>query len=126
MILFADIEGPDQTARTQLEHKFDHTVKKGKGHHFKTNLVDLKSRYYIPRFSLKAFLVLEKNILKCFYHIRIWRPSCSMVRNSLNKFQYHFDRSHHVTTSKNWLSSFRAEHVERLHNFIHVYIITKT
>ena len=31
-----------------------------------TNLVDLESPILIPRFSLRAFLVLEKNIFKCF------------------------------------------------------------
>ena len=36
---------------------------------------------YIPRFSLKAFLVLDKKILKCFYHIWAGRPSCLMIQN---------------------------------------------
>ena len=40
---------------------------------------------YIPWFSLKAFLVLEKEIGKCFYHIWAWQPSCLMVQNLLNK-----------------------------------------
>ena len=30
---------------------------------------------HMPRFSLKAFLVLEKKNLKCFYHIWVRRPS---------------------------------------------------
>ena len=43
------------------------------------HLVDLES--LMLRFSLKAFLVLEEKIFKCFYHILLWQPSCSMVRN---------------------------------------------
>ena len=39
-----------------------------------TMLVDLESPM-LPRFSLKAFLVLEKKSFRCFYQIWAWRPS---------------------------------------------------
>ena len=46
---------------------------------------NLSPRCYIPRFSLEAFLILEKKIFKCFYPIWTWRPSCSMMQNRWNK-----------------------------------------
>ena len=49
----------------------------------------LSPKCYMPRFSFKANLLLEKKVFKCFYHIWTWRPSCSTVRNHSNKLSIH-------------------------------------
>ena len=44
---------------------------------------------FLPRFTLKTFLLLEKSIFNkfmCFFHhIQAWWPSCSKEQNHLNK-----------------------------------------
>ena len=76
--------------------KFDLAIKGSKGNllpSFEQNWQTLSSQCYIPRFSLKTFLVLEKKILKkCFYHIWAWQPSCLMGQNH----KYPFDRRPHM------------------------------
>ena len=50
-----------------------------------TNLVDLESLMLYTKIPPNTFLVLEKKNFKYFYHIWAWWPSCSVVRNHLNK-----------------------------------------
>ena len=67
------------------ECKFDLAIKRSTiilESSFEQTWQALTPQCYIPRFSVKAFLVLEKKIFKCFfYHIWPLRPSCSVVWN---------------------------------------------
>ena len=72
----------------QLGHKFDHTIKGSKAilvSSFGKIWYLLSHRCCVPRFSLKAFLVLKMKLLKCFYHIWVWQQFFSMVQNRLKK-----------------------------------------
>ena len=90
----------------QLRHNLDRTIKRSKvilGSSFE----HIESRYNKPRFSLKAFLVLEKNV---FYHIWVWLPFCSVVKNHWINCQYPSDRRPHAKSSENWSSGFREDY----------------
>ena len=51
-------------------------------------LVDLPSRWFLQRFSPKAFSVLEEKIFKGFYHIWAWRPSWSTDLDHFSNFSF--------------------------------------
>ena len=70
----------------------------------------LSPRPYIPRFSLKTLLVLEKKNFKYFfYRMGAWRPSCSMARQT--NCQYPFDRMLHIKSGKGCSSGFREDDI---------------
>ena len=49
-----------------------------------TNFVDLESSMLYTKIQPKAFLVLEKKLFKCYYHIWAWPSFCLIARNHLN------------------------------------------
>ena len=67
-------------------HTFDLAVKRSQSIVEQPFERTLSPRCYVPRFSLKAFLVREKNTLKCFTIYGHGGPPSSMVQNRLNKF----------------------------------------
>ena len=87
-----------------LRRKFDLAIIRSKVNLlplFEQNLYTLSPRCYIPRFSLKAFLILEKKIFKLFYHIWAWQPSCSVGGTIQTNYQYPFYRRPHMKTCEN-------------------------
>ena len=76
--------------------------------------------FFPYKFSHKTFLVLKKQIFKCFAlyghggHLVQWRGS---IRTN---WQYPLDRRTHMKSGENSSSGFR-EDIKKLHYFIHVY-----
>ena len=69
--------------------KFDLATKKSKvnlGSSFEQTWEIFSPWCYIPRFSLEAFLVLEKKIFKCFYHTWAWQQSWLTHHDHLYEF----------------------------------------
>ena len=48
----------------------------------------LSPKCYMPSFKIIGFLVLEKKIFMCFYHIWAWRPSWSCDLDHLYKLSF--------------------------------------
>ena len=90
-----------------------------------TNLVDLESSM-LSRVSFEAFLILEKKIFKCFYHIWAWRPSCSISLNHLNKLAILFWQKAPFEIWWKWLKWFqRRRHLKKIHNFFYMYLFQR-
>ena len=73
------------------------------------NLVDLSPLCYIPRFSLYAFLVLEKKILCVF---TVYRHGGHLVQWRGTNCQYPFDRRPHRKSGENYSRGFREEEIK--------------
>ena len=92
------------------KHRFDLALKRSTINLWSSFEPTWKSPWCsLPRFSHKAFLVLEKKIFKSFYHIWTWQPSCSIARNHLNKLAIPFQQKANVKPGENSSSSFREE-----------------
>ena len=71
--------------------KFDLAVKKVKvtpGSSFILTMMGRSPRCYIPNFVKIGQPVLEKKVLKGFYHIWAWRPSWSCDQEHVNRFSF--------------------------------------
>ena len=72
-------------------------------------MMDWCPRCYIPSFVEIGPPVLEKKILKGFYHIWVWRPSWSCDPDAANKLSFPLPKEAPLKFGFDWPSGFGGE-----------------
>ena len=92
-----------------------------RGSSFEQTWMTLSPQCYVTRFSLEAFLVLEKKIFKCFDHMWAWQPSCLIMQNLLNKLIIPLRQKAQCEIWWKLVKLFQRRRLQRLQDLIHVY-----